>query len=79
MTSKTVLGLVLIALGVLAFAYQGISYTTRDRQLDLGPVSVTTERTHRIPLPPVLGAFALVGGVVLLVADKKGFGRVATR
>jgi len=72
------LGLVLIALGVLAFVYQGISYTTRDRH-ELGPVSVTTERTHRIPMPPVLGAFALIGGVVLLVADKKGFGRVATR
>jgi len=79
MNSKTVLGIVLIALGVIAFAYQGISYTTRDRDFELGPVRVTTERTHRVPLPPVLGAVALVGGVVLLLVDKKGFGRMATR
>ena len=79
MTSRSVLAIVLIALGVIAFAYQGISYTTRDREFALGPVTVTSEKTHRLPLPPVLGAVALIAGVVLVVADKKAFGRMATR
>lgn len=79
MNPKTVLGILLIALGMVAFAYQGISYTTRDRDLDLGPIHVTTERTHHVPLPPILGAVALVSGVVLLLLDKRGFGREVTR
>jgi uncharacterized membrane protein HdeD (DUF308 family) len=65
------LGIALILLGVVAFAYQGITYTTREKVIDLGPIQVTTERTRHYPLPPIVGAVALVGGIVLLVAGKR--------
>jgi uncharacterized membrane protein YidH (DUF202 family) len=71
MKTNQLLGVVLIALGVVAFAYQGITYTTREKAIDLGPLQVTTERTRRLPLPPIMGAVALVGGIVLLVAGNK--------
>ena len=66
----SLIGMALITLGLLSFAYQGFTYTTRDKAVDLGPVQITTERTHTIPLPPILGALALVSGVVLLVSNK---------
>jgi hypothetical protein len=49
------------------FAYQGITYTTREKVVDIGPIQVTSEKTKTFPLPPIIGAIALVGGIVLLV------------
>jgi uncharacterized membrane protein YidH (DUF202 family) len=72
MKTKTIIAIVLIALGIVSLAYQGIRYTTREKAVDLGPLQVTTERTHTIPLPPIVGALALVGGIVLLVTGGKG-------
>jgi hypothetical protein len=60
-------GVLLIVLGVVALAYQGINYTRQKKVLDLGSVHVTTQTHEHIPLPPILGGLALVGGVVLLV------------
>jgi drug/metabolite transporter (DMT)-like permease len=60
-------GIVLIVLGALALAYQGINYTRQKKVLDVGSVHLTTETHERIPLPPILGGLALAGGVVLLV------------
>jgi len=60
-------GIALIVLGALALAFQGINYTRQKNVVDLGSIRVTTETQERIPLPPVLGGLALVGGVVLLV------------
>jgi uncharacterized membrane protein YidH (DUF202 family) len=71
MNTNTLLAVILIAVGIIAFAYQGITYTTREKAVDLGPVHVTTEKTRTIPLPPIVGAIALVGGVVLLVMGRK--------
>jgi len=71
MKTKQLLGVVLIVVGVVALAYQGITYTTRETAIDLGPIQVTTERTRRFPLPPIVGAVALVGGIVLLVAGNR--------
>ena len=67
----SVIGIALIVLGVVALAYQGISYTTREKVADIGPVEVTKDTTNTIPLPPLLGGFALVGGVVLVVVGAK--------
>jgi hypothetical protein len=64
-------GIVLIVLGALALAYQGINYTRQKDVVDLGSMRVTTEIQKRIPLPPVLGGLALVGGIVLLVAGAR--------
>jgi uncharacterized membrane protein HdeD (DUF308 family) len=71
MKTTTVLAIILIAIGIVAFAYQGITYTTREKIVDLGPLSVSAERTRTFPLPPVVGAIALVGGIVLLVMARK--------
>lgn len=71
MKTYTVLAVILIALGVVAFAYQGISYTTREKVVDLGPIQMTAEKTRTIPLPPVVGGICLVGGIVLLVMGRK--------
>jgi uncharacterized membrane protein HdeD (DUF308 family) len=60
-------GIVLIVLGVLALAYGGITYTSRETIVDIGPIEATAERERSVPLPPVLGAAALVGGIVLVV------------
>jgi len=71
MKTNTLLAVILIAVGIIAFAYQGITYTTREKSLDLGPVHVITDKTRTIPLPPIVGAIALVSGVVLLVTGAK--------
>jgi multisubunit Na+/H+ antiporter MnhC subunit len=62
-----VLGIVLIVLGLGALAYQGITYTTRETVVDIGPIHATAERQKTVPLPPVLGITAVVGGVALLI------------
>jgi hypothetical protein len=67
MKTSTVVAIILIAVGILAFAYQGFTYTTREKVLDVGPVHVTTERTKTIPLPPIVGMIALAGGLALLL------------
>ena len=66
MKSATLLGIVLIVLGVLALVYQGFTYTTREKVVDLGPLKITADKEKSIPLPPILGAIALAGGVVLV-------------
>ena len=65
------IGIVLVVLGALALAYQGISYTRTEKLLDVGPIHATKETQKRIPLPPILGGIALIGGVVLLVAGAR--------
>ena len=56
----------LIVAGVAAIAYQGFSYTTREKVIDIGSVQVTADRTRSVPVPPILGAIAIMGGVLLL-------------
>ena len=71
MRPKLIVAVILIALGIVAFTYQGITYTTREKKIDLGPLQVTTEKTNTIPLPPIVGAISLVGGIALLLMDGK--------
>ena len=66
-----VVAIVLIAIGVVSLAYQGITYTTREKVLEVGPIKATAEKEKTIPLPPILGGLALAGGVVLLVAGAR--------
>jgi hypothetical protein len=55
----------------LVLGYQGINYTREKNVVDMGPVHVTKETHERIPLPPILGGLALVGGVALLVVGTR--------
>jgi len=71
MKTNTLLGIILIVVGIVAFAYQGITYTTREKVVDLGPLHVTAEKTKTLPLPPIVGGVALLGGIVLLVVGNK--------
>jgi hypothetical protein len=71
MTTTTMLGIALIVLGVIAFAYQGITYTTQETILDVGPLQATVDKQETIPLPPIVGALSLVGGIVLLIVGAR--------
>jgi hypothetical protein len=71
MKTTTLLAVVLIALGIGAFSYQAITYTTKEKVVDIGPLTVTAEKTKTIPLPPIVGAIALAGGIMLLVMKKR--------
>jgi hypothetical protein len=62
-----VLGIVLVVLGVVALAYQGITYTKREKILDVGPLQATADREKTIPLPPLVGGLSLAGGIALLI------------
>lgn len=66
-----IVGIILIVIGVIALAYGGFSYTRRETVLDIGPIEATAERRETVPLPPILGALALVGGIALMVAGSK--------
>jgi uncharacterized membrane protein len=67
----TLVGIALIALGIVAFAFKGIPYTSRDTIIDIGPLHATADTQKTIPLSPLLGGLALVGGIVLLVVGAK--------
>jgi uncharacterized membrane protein YidH (DUF202 family) len=71
MKPMSVAGVVLIVLGVVALAYQGINYTRRETVIDIGPVHATADRTRTLPLPPVVGIAAVAGGVALLVVGMR--------
>ena len=70
-TLPVVVGILLIALGAISLAYQGITYKTREKVIDVGPLKATIEKDKTIPLPPILGGLALAGGVVLLIAGTR--------
>jgi uncharacterized membrane protein YidH (DUF202 family) len=65
------LGIVLIVLGVLALAYGGFTYTREKKVVDLGPIQATRKETKTVPLPPILGVVAIIGGGVLLFTGKR--------
>ena len=71
MKTYTIIGIILIVIGIIALAYQGITYTTREKVVDIGPLHATRDEKHHVPLPPIAGAVALVAGVILLVAKGK--------
>jgi hypothetical protein len=65
------IGVLLIVFGLVGVVWGGINYSTRENVVDIGPIHVSDEKHHSIPLPPIAGAIALVGGVGLLVAGKR--------
>jgi drug/metabolite transporter (DMT)-like permease len=69
---KQTVGVILIVVGLVGLAWGGFSYTTREKVLDIGPIHATREESHSIPFPPIAGALALVGGIVLLAVGRKG-------
>jgi uncharacterized membrane protein len=71
MKSSSIVGILLIIFGIIALAYQGITYTTQKKVLDIGPIQTTKEEHKTIPLPPIVGGIAMVGGIALLLGGSK--------
>ena len=71
MKPLTIAGVVLIALGILALAYQGIPYKTKETVVDIGPIHATAERERTFPLPPIVGGAAVLAGVALAIAGAR--------
>jgi uncharacterized membrane protein len=71
MKASLLVGIALIVLGVISLVYQGFTYTTREKKVDLGPIEIVDEHRNTIPLPPILGGLALVGGVALVAVGSR--------
>jgi LPXTG-motif cell wall-anchored protein len=66
-----ILGIILIVAGVIGLAYGGFSYTRRRDTVQLGPLSATITQRESVPIPPILGGIALIGGIALLFLGKR--------
>jgi len=66
-----IIGIILIIIGIISLVYGGITYTKREKVLDIGPIQATEEKQHTIPFPPVLGAICLAGGIVLVIVGSR--------
>lgn len=75
MKVATLVGILLVALGIIGFVTGGFSFTKKDKIIDAGPVQVTADRKETVPLSPILSGIAVVGGIVLIAAGARG-GRV---
>lgn len=71
MKPASIIGIILIIVGVVALALGGISYTKREKVINAGPLQVSADREKTIPLPPVLGGICLVGGIVLVIVGSR--------
>jgi hypothetical protein len=71
MKPMAIFGVVLVVVGVVALVYQGVSYTSHDTVIDIGPIHATADRQRTFPLPPIVGLAAVAGGVVLLITGGK--------
>jgi uncharacterized membrane protein YidH (DUF202 family) len=67
----TIVGVVLIVLGVLGLALGGFSFTRKEKVLDLGRIEASADKKESVAIPPILGALAVVGGIVLVAAGAK--------
>jgi len=65
------MGILLIVLGVLSFVYGGVTYTRREKVIDVGPIEASVDKKERLPLPPIIGGIALVAGAFLLMSNRK--------
>ena len=70
MNGRMVLGMALIVIGIVALMYQGFTYTTRKKVLDIGPIQATKEEHQTIPIPPVIGVIAVISGVAVLALGR---------
>jgi uncharacterized membrane protein YidH (DUF202 family) len=70
MSGSKAIGMLLVIVGVIALLYSGVTYTKRERIIDVGPVEVEQRTTERIPIPPIVGGLALLGGVVLVLSSR---------
>jgi hypothetical protein len=65
------IGIVLLVLGLAALAFQGFTYTSREKVVDIGPLHATADREKTVPLPPIVGIAGVASGLVLLVVGAR--------
>jgi uncharacterized membrane protein YdcZ (DUF606 family) len=68
---KKIIGIVLILIGIAAFAFSGFSFTTKEKVVDVGPIAINKDKKHNVNWPPIAGVVLAVGGIVLLLSDRK--------
>lgn len=71
MKTKTVIGIVLIVIGIVMVAYTGFTYVTTEKVVDLGSVQINQEKNHFVEWPPIVGVVLLIGGIVIIALGKK--------
>jgi hypothetical protein len=71
MKTSLIIGILMIVLGVVAFAYQGIGYTKREKIIDIGPIQATAETQKTLPIPPLVAGAVLIGGIALIFAGTR--------
>lgn len=70
---KTI-GIIIIAIGILMVAYTGFNYVTTKKVVDLGAIQINKETNHPVQWSPIVGVVLIVGGIVLIIVDRKGNG-----
>ena len=71
MKPGTIIGIILVVIGVTGFALGGFSFTKKEKVVDLGPIEATADDKKTVPIPPLLAGLALAGGVVLVIASAR--------
>lgn len=66
-----IVGIILIVVGIMAFAYGGLTYTTREKVIEAGPLQVSADREKTVPLPPIIGGVCLIGGILVFLAGNR--------
>jgi uncharacterized membrane protein len=67
----SIIGLVLVILGIIILAYQGISYTKHETVAQIGNLQVTADTQKTVYFPPIIGGVALIAGIVLVIVGQK--------
>jgi hypothetical protein len=71
MKPVAIVGIVLIIVGIIGFAYGGLGWTTEKKDAQLGPLEISHREKHGIPFPPIASGICLVGGVVLVIVGSR--------
>jgi hypothetical protein len=71
MKSTVILGVLLVLFGIFGWIYHGFSYTKREKIADIGPVHATRDVHETVPISPIVGSIAIVGGIVLIVSGRR--------
>ena len=72
MKPATVIGAILIVVGIVGLAVGGFTFSHEKKDVNLGPLQISHEQKHTVPIPPILSSIALIGGIALVAAGVKG-------
>lgn len=67
-----IFGIILIVVGILTFALPYLTFTKKEKVLDIGPIEAVKTEKQSIPVSPIIGVVLVAGGVALTIASRKG-------